>query len=226
MAVAYLQDQPSPSVMCYREAQSVPCMGDLIDVFPCSNDRVVIVIADICGRDTVAQGHARYLRHAVRVLADDHSPADLLARVNHAFSRRIADFGGDRFASLFVAVLSERWLTYASAGHDFALLMNAEGRHRHLPPTGIIVGICENETYQERAVPVTADDSLILVTDGVTDARNAAGSFFGTSGVVRSGLSAIRSAVDDPASNILEAARIHGGRRFTDDASVLCVRFS
>jgi phosphoserine phosphatase RsbU/P len=225
MAVAYLQDQPSPSIMRYREAQSVPCMGDLVDVFPCYHG-AVIVIADICGRDAEAFGHARYLRHVVRVLAEDYSPSDLLGRVNRALAHRFADFAGDRFASLFVGVLSERRLTYASAGHDFALLLNANGQHRHLPPTGVIVGVCETETYHERTVPVTPADWLMLVTDGVTDARNSAGSFFGTTGVVRSGLAAIRAAVDDPAHRILEAARSHGGRKFTDDASVLCVRFS
>jgi serine phosphatase RsbU (regulator of sigma subunit) len=226
MAVAYLQEQPSPSIMCYREAHSVPCRGDFIDVFPCSNDRVGIVITDVCGRDAEAHGHARYLRHAVRALADDYSPADLLGRVNRVFARRVADFGGERFATLFVAITTKRRLTYASAGHDFAMLMNADGRHRHLPPTGVIVGICETEAHQERAVRVTNNDWLILVTDGVTDARNPAGSFFGTSGVVRSSVAAIRGGSDDPAIKVLEAARRHGGRQFTDDASVLCVRFS
>jgi len=130
MAVAYLQDHPSPRIMRYREAHSVPCMGDLTDVFPCGDEGAAVVIADVCGNDEQAHGHARYLRHAVRVLADEYSPAGVLDRVNLAFSRRIADFGDDRFASLFVATLTRRRLTYASAGHDFALLISADGQHR------------------------------------------------------------------------------------------------
>jgi serine phosphatase RsbU (regulator of sigma subunit) len=226
MAVAYLQDQPSPRIMSYRQAHSVPCTGDLTDVFPCGDESAVIVIADVCGKDEQAHGHARYLRHAVRALADEYSPAGVLDRVNDAFSRRIADFGDDRFASMFVATLTRRRLAYASAGHDFALLIGTDGQHRHLPPTGVIVGVNGAEHYRERTLSVASPSWLVLVTDGITDARNAKRSFFGTGGVVRSALSAVRTGMDDPAAQILEAARKHGGGRFIDDASVLCVRFS
>lgn len=226
MAVTYLQDQPSPRVMCYREAQSVPCIGDLTDVFPCGEDGAAIVIADVCGNDERAQGHARYLRHAVRALVEDYSPAGVLGRTNRVYSRRIAEFGDDRFASLFVATTRGRRLTYASAGHDFALLICADGRHQHLPPTGVIVGVGESEHYGEISHRVAPSDWLVLVTDGITDARDRKGHFFGTGGVVRSVHRAIKDGVDDPATQVLEAARKHGGGRFVDDASVLCVRFT
>jgi serine phosphatase RsbU (regulator of sigma subunit) len=201
-------------------------MGDLTDVFPSGHASATIVIADVCGKDEQAHGHARYLRNAVRALADDYSPAGMLERLNHAFSRRIADFGDDRFASIFVASLTARRLTYASAGHDFALLVSSDGRHRHLPPTGVIVGVSGSENYGERTLRVACADWLVLVTDGITDARDRKGTLFGTSGVVRNALRAVRAGMDDPAAHILEAARTHGGGRFVDDASVLCVRFA
>jgi serine phosphatase RsbU (regulator of sigma subunit) len=225
MAVAHLQQQ-SAARITHREARSVPCAGDFTDVFPYAADRANIVIADVCGRDARAQAHAAYLRQAVRVLANDHVPASTLESVNRAFCRRIADFGGDHFASLFVAALQGRHLTYASAGHDFAMLISANGQHRHLPPTGVVVGINELDRYHDRTVAVTPGEWLILVTDGVTDARNAEGEFFGTRGVVRTALSAIEADLDDPAARILEAAQKHSRGRFVDDASVLCIRFS
>jgi len=226
MAVAHVQDLPSPPVVRYREAHSVPCTGDLTDVFPSGDESAAIVIADVCGKDEQAHGHARYLRHAVRALADDYSPAGLLDRVNRAFSRRVADFGDDRFASILVARLTGRRLTYASAGHDFALLISSNGHHRHLAPTGVIVGVNGTARYSERTLGVDSPDWLVLVTDGITDARDAKGTFFGTGGVVRSALAAVRASTDDPAAQILEAARKHGRGRFVDDASVLCVRCS
>jgi serine phosphatase RsbU (regulator of sigma subunit) len=225
MAVAYLQHQPSPRILRYREAHSVPCTGDLTDVFPSGDASATIVIADVCGKDEQAHAHARYLRNAVRTLADDYSPAAVLDGVNLAFSRRIADFGDDRFASLFVATLTGRRLAYASAGHDFALLISSDGSHRHLAPTGVIVGVRGSENYGERTLGVASMDWLVLVTDGITDARDAQRTFFGTGGVVRSALCAVGTGADDPAEHILEAARKHGGGRFIDDASVLCVRF-
>jgi serine phosphatase RsbU (regulator of sigma subunit) len=62
-----------------------------------------------------------------------------LEHVNRVFWLRIAGLGEDRFASLFVATVTGRRLTYASAGHDFALLMKASGEHRHLDPTGVLI---------------------------------------------------------------------------------------
>ncbi len=212
--------------MRYRDARSEPCTGDLTDVFPSGDESATIVMADVCGKDEQAYGHARYLRNAVRALADDYSPAGVLDRVNVAFSRRIADFGDDRFASIFVATLTGHRLAYASAGHDFALMVSADGRHWHLPPTGVIAGVRGSESYAEKTIPVASTDWLVLVTDGITDARGADDAFFGTGGVARNALCAVRSGKDDPAAHILEAARAHAGGRFKDDASVLCVRFS
>lgn len=226
MAVAYLQAEPSPQILRYRAARSVPCAGDLVDVFPCAGHLMNIVIADVCGQDARAQEYARYLRHAIRALADDRSPARLLESVNRALYRRIADAADERFASVFVATLKGPCLTYASAGHDVAMLMRAGGHHRHLPPTGVIVGINAAEGYEERALVVGPGDWLVLATDGVTEARDAQGAFFGTRGVVRNAHTAIEAGFDDPAARILEAAQKHGSGRFVDDASVLCVRFS
>lgn len=224
MAVAYLQDELSPQILRHREARSIPCAGDLMDVFPSDGERANIVLADVCGQDAQARGHARYLGQAVRALSGDRSPGRLLEHVNLAFCRRVDDSGDDRFASMFVATLKGRCLTYASAGHDFALLMRSNGHHYHIPPTGLIVGVNVAERYVDRMLPVAPGDWLVLVTDGVTDARDAHGGFFGTRGVARSAHSAIEAGLDDPAASILEAAQAHG--RFTDDASVLCVRFS
>jgi serine phosphatase RsbU (regulator of sigma subunit) len=105
-------------------------------------------------------------------------------------------------------------------------LIGSDGRHRHLPPTGVIVGVSGSENYGERTLSVASPDWLVLVTDGITDARDAKGTFFGSAGVARNALRAVGTGKDDPATHILEAARTHGGGRFVDDASVLCVRFS
>jgi sigma-B regulation protein RsbU (phosphoserine phosphatase) len=212
--------------MRYHQARSVPCLGDVMDVFQCSSGRTQIAIGDVCGRDSQAQGHARYIRHGLRTLANQHSPRALLESMNVAFCRRVADCGDDRFASIFVAMLKGRRLTYASAGHEFALLMHATGRHRHLATTGAVIGVDAGQCYVENTLVIAGGDRLILVTDGITEARNARGAFFGTSGVVRAAVSAIRLAAEDPATRILEAARTHGRDGLTDDASVLCVRFS
>jgi serine phosphatase RsbU (regulator of sigma subunit) len=210
----------------WREARTRSHAGELIDVFPSTGKRGNIVIADVLTRDAQAQGHERYLRHAVRMLVDRHSPGSLLECLNMVIHRRGVDFGNDCFANLFLAALQGARLTYASGGHDAALLLHANGRHRRLPLTGKMLGIEVAQRFREKSVAVAPGDWLVLATDGITQARNAEGAPFGMSGIARCALSAIKGGVDDPATCILAAARAHGSDGFFGDASVVCVRFS
>jgi phosphoserine phosphatase RsbU/P len=209
-----------------HEARARPETGELIDVFPSTGKRNNIVMANVYALDSQSAGHAHYLRHVIRTLVDVHSPGRLLDCLNLAFDRRVADFGTDCSATMFLAALQGGRLTYASAGHDLALLMHANGRHRRLPLTSRMLGRKATHHSTERSLTVVPGDWLILVTDGITHAQDAQGAFFGARGVVQSTLSAIRADVDDPAARILAAARAHCRGGSFDDAAVLCVHFS
>jgi serine phosphatase RsbU (regulator of sigma subunit) len=217
---------PVPHISCYREAQSIPCAGELIDIFPSMGNRTNIVLVSVWGRNQQAEGHARYLRHVVRTLVDLHNPAGLLECANLAFHDRNAGHGNDCFASLFFASLYGTHLTYASAGHDFALLRRANGRHRRLPPTGKILGIKPSKRFGEVTIAVAPRDWLVLASDGITNARDRGGATFGDDGIVQSALSAIRNGLDDPAAHILAAAKAHCSSGAVEGASVSCVCFS
>lgn len=182
-------------------------------------------MAEVSGHDPEAHGHTRYLRHAVRTLADLHAPGNLLAWLNVAFQRRLTDFSTDRFASVFLAIFDGWSLTYASGGHGLALLMRASGRHVRLPPGSALLGIKAAKRFKEKSIAIAAGDWLVLATDAITTAQNTQGVPFGASGVARTMLSAIRAGVDDPASAILDGARAHGSVESINDAGVLCVRF-
>jgi phosphoserine phosphatase RsbU/P len=131
------------------------------------------------------------------------------------------------FATLFIAETDEgeSMLRYASAGHEPGLLFSETGHYRHLDPTGPILGLralLPECTFGERVVPVGCE-LLVIVTDGVTEARRSDGkalSFFGSTGVVR--------AVDDARFNrhetakaIHQAALRHARGTLWDDASVV-----
>jgi serine phosphatase RsbU (regulator of sigma subunit) len=210
----------------WREARTRPRAGNLIDVFSSTGKRGNIVLADVCGRDARGRGHELYLRHAVRMLVDRHSPGSLLECLNLVIRRRSADFGDDCFASLFLAALQGACLTYASGGHDLALLMHANGRHHRLPLRGKMLGIEVAQRFRERSITVVSGDWLVLATDGVARVRNEQGVSFGASGIARSAVAAIKAGEDDPAACILDSARTHGCGGAVDEASVLCVRFS
>jgi phosphoserine phosphatase RsbU/P len=212
--------------MCYREAHGGQPAGIIVELFPCAGKRVAIAFGNVWGGDEQTSADASYLRHLIRMLANKRSPAILLECLSLAFSRRVAASEGGRVASLFVAAIDGHRFTYASAGHDFALLIRASGEHHRLPTTGMILGFDAPKHYQERDLTVAPMDWLILVTDGVTAARDATGACFGKTGVVRNAVAAIAARSDDPAAWILEAARDHAAQGWLDDASVLCVRFA
>jgi phosphoserine phosphatase RsbU/P len=225
-ALEYLQDQRSTEITCFREAHSRSGAGDVVDVFRSSGKRQNIVMAHVRGLDALAAGHARYLRHAVRTLVDLHAPGSLLDCLGLAFHRRAADYGTESSASLFLGALQGRALTYASAGHDLALLFHANGRHQRVPLSGNMLGVKGAQNFKQRSIAVVPGDWLVLATDGITRAQDAQGALFGASGVERSMLAAIRAGADDPAARVLDAARTHGRAGSFDDASVVCVRLS
>jgi phosphoserine phosphatase RsbU/P len=208
----YPHYRPSSNIPSHK-APGLSYAGDLIDVFPSTRNHANIVIASVSGRDAQAQGHASYVRHVIRTLVDLHSPGSLLAWLNVAFHRRLADYGTDCPANVFLASLEGHYLTYASGGHGLALLTHANGRHVRLPLAGTMVGVKPAQRFKERSIAVAPGDRLALVTGATTQARQGQGEHFGGTGS------------DDPASAILDAARARGCGSL-DGASVLSVRFS
>jgi phosphoserine phosphatase RsbU/P len=224
-AYEYRPDQQSTSVLHYREALAVWSAGHVIDVFPSTEKRTNIVLANVSGNDMEAHGHAQYLRHAIRTLATLHSPGSLLGWLNVAFQRRLADFAARGIADAFLAEFQDRRLTYASSGRGLALLMHASGRHARLPLAGSLLGVKAAARFKERSLAIVPGDWLVLVTDAIVNAQNAQGAPFGANGVAQNMFSAIKSGVENPAAAILEGAIAHGADRSLNDTAVLCVRF-
>jgi sigma-B regulation protein RsbU (phosphoserine phosphatase) len=224
-AYEYRPSLQSTNVLHYREALAAWSAGNLIDVFSSNGKRTNIVMANVSGHDMEAHGHTRYLRHAIRTLADLHSPGSLLGWLNVAFQRRLADFATDGFASLFLGEIQGRNLTYASSGHGLALLVHATGRHARLRLAGSTLGVRAAARFKEKSIAITPGDWLVLGTETLTNAQNAAGVPFGAIGIARSMFSAIKAGVDDPAAAVLAAARTHGTADSLINAAVLCVRF-
>jgi serine phosphatase RsbU (regulator of sigma subunit) len=225
-ALANVHYRREAKIVYSREVRSRNDGGVLSDVFPSAGKRVNIVLVNVHGLASEVDGHARYLRHVVRTLADSQAPGSLLESLNLAFNRRAADDGNDCVAGLFFAALQGGSLMYASGGHELALLVDADGRHRHLPPTGKALGTKAIQRYKQNSLAVAPGDWLFVATDAIVRAQDARGAIFGEGGFVQSACSAIAAGADDPAEYILAAARTYASDGCFEDASVLCVRFS
>jgi len=150
--------------------------GDYYDYIEVSKDEWGLVIADVSGKGVPGALVMAVVRSMLRAEAvGKSSAAQVLSRVNMSIYRDIRD---DMFVSLFYLVLNvrKRTLNYARAGHDPSILFHGkEQRYELLDRGGIALGLDEgaffNETLEQGEVELSPGDTLVLYTDGITEAR-------------------------------------------------------
>jgi sigma-B regulation protein RsbU (phosphoserine phosphatase) len=200
--------------------------GDFAGEVVLDEHRMSIFVGDVAGRGPRTGSIASKLSaHLRRTLAARRS---LRAVVTDLDARLTDDLDEETpFVSLFVATIDgrARSCTYVSAGHEPALLLRGH-RHDHLGPTGPILGVGIPLAFDERQVTCDASSTLIVVTDGITEARRRDGDaldYFGTNGVAHAAHRAIGVA-RDLAGDIHAAATFYARAALRDDATVLVAR--
>ncbi len=158
--------------------------GDYYDYIEVSRDEWGLVIADVSGKGVPGALVMAMVRSTLRAEAvGKSSAAQVLSRVNKSMYGDIKD---DMFVSLFYIVLNvkKRTLNYARAGHDPSLLFRGkEKRVELLDKGGIALGLDEgaflDETLEQGEVELNSGDTLVLYTDGITEAMNSKNEEFG-----------------------------------------------
>jgi sigma-B regulation protein RsbU (phosphoserine phosphatase) len=154
--------------------------GDFYDFFTLEGGRIGIAVADVSDKGVAAAfvtGITRVLLRATARLA--LSPAECLTELNTLLWR---DNRVDVFVTMFYAVLDGATgrLAYANAGHNPPRLVAADGRLSRLERTGgLALAVLPDVAYREASLTLRPGDTLLVYTDGVTDALDAAGNPFG-----------------------------------------------
>jgi sigma-B regulation protein RsbU (phosphoserine phosphatase) len=197
--------------------------GDCYDVLRLGGGRVGISIADVTGKGLPAAFLMSNLQASVRAFAaQQSSPRYVATGINRALC---ANPALRTFATFFYAVIdtTTRTLTYSNAGHNPPILVRADGSVERLSTGGLVLGVKDNALYEQRETPLMAGDRLVLFTDGINEAENAAGLDFGDERLVET----VVLHRDQPASGLLEKVfdrvREFTGSRFTDDATLVTV---
>lgn len=154
--------------------------GDFYDVVALPNGRLGITIADVADKGTGAALFMALACTLVRTYAPQHllSPDIALREVN----RRICeDTETDLFVTMLHGVLDPAAgeFRYANAGHTPGLLLRASDEWVMLPNGAMPLGILDVIDLEGDVAALGAGDVLVLYTDGITDAQNAAGDLFG-----------------------------------------------
>jgi hypothetical protein len=161
--------------------------GDVCEVLPLTADSALLVIADVMGKGQRASVFATQLRSLIQSrISLAEQPGVLLAKLNAGmFAGLSAD---DTFitAKLVHVNTRSRIATFANAGHCPMLVSSGGNRIDALTCDGMPLGIVENAGYPEHIVRLDYPTRLVLFTDGLTEARNAHGEFFGLNRLIDS----------------------------------------
>jgi serine phosphatase RsbU (regulator of sigma subunit)/ActR/RegA family two-component response regulator len=154
--------------------------GDFFDVFALGAGRLGFAIGDVAGKGIPAALFTALTCALLRVEAmRTASPERVLWSVNrHLLDRNSRGL----FVTLLYGVLDEatRRVTYVRAGHEFPLLYDRGGALVAIPEgRSLPLGLFSELTLEKRAVTLRPGDTMLLYTDGVTDARNEQGELFG-----------------------------------------------
>ena len=153
--------------------------GDFYDVFDLPNNRLGLFIADVADKGVPAALFMALTRTLVRAaVIENTSPADAMKRVNDLL---IPDTRQGMFVTAVYAVLDMEndELTYVIAGHNPPLWVKRDGSIEKLTRTAIALGVVIGEPVEQRTIKLETGDKVFLYTDGLTEAFNMAGEFYG-----------------------------------------------
>ncbi len=219
----------------YRSGtQGIDIGGDYYDVFRTSLSRWWVVLGDVCGKGPGAAALAAAVRYSLRALAPDtDDPAELVRRLNELL---LAGSWGERFTTLVIVTFSvdpgdgaaaasgPLPLSIVSGGHPPALLRHADGAVEAITGPGTLVGVLPDVDVKVVEVDLREGDTLLLYTDGATEARDQQGEQIG-----QGTLTQILVAAGQPAGGDGVAERVARGLGeeatggFSDDLALLAL---
>jgi sigma-B regulation protein RsbU (phosphoserine phosphatase) len=154
--------------------------GDFYDVFQIAPADWCVVIGDVCGKGVEAAIVTSLARHTVRAAAVLHGePSAVLATLNEVLLHNESE----RYCTLSVVRLREQavgWsATVSCGGHPLPMLIGRAGRPLPFGKPGSLVGGLSHASFSDTTVLLEAGDVMLIHTDGVTEARNEDGEFYG-----------------------------------------------
>ncbi|MEV8320396.1 SpoIIE family protein phosphatase [Streptomyces sp. NPDC059900] len=167
----------------YHIASTDTVGGDFYDLFPLAAGTWGLFLGDVCGKGAAAAAVTSLARYTLRAAAVyDPDPAAVLSNLNTVLNH---EYTGDdpRFCTVVFGLLAPDTdqggfrVTLAGGGHPPALLLRGDGSADHIPtPGGQLIGVLPDAHIATTSIRLTAGDTLLLYTDGLTEAHTASNS--------------------------------------------------
>ncbi len=209
-------------------ATSIPALvvgGDYYDFMPLAAGRYGICLGDVSGKGYPAAMLMANLQATLRGQCMLESPvADTIARSNQQLYRTTDP---EKFATLFLGVLDPESgrVAFCNAGHERPMLFRTGGTLERLIEGGLALGVLESWPYNEGAAVLAPGDFLVLYSDGIPEATDELGNFFGEDRLI----ACIRQHATEDAAQlmgaIIDAVRRHEqGTPGADDLTIVVIR--
>ncbi len=200
--------------------------GDYYDVTPVNANCWSAVLADVSGKGVSSALLASLLQGALITATD--LPAALQHRLERLNRFLIDRTGGEKYATVFYCLLdSGGRFSYANAAHCPPILLRANGELSTLEATGMPIGLVDTAEFPVEERLLFPGDKIIIYSDGVTEAQNTKGEFFGKK--------RLREAIVAHASDICKSihdavqeavASFTEGAQQSDDITLLVLEFA
>lgn len=212
----------------YHIASADEVGGDFYDLFPLSADRWGLFLGDVCGKGARAAAVTSLIRYTLRAAAIyDPDPRTVLSTLNALHQEYQRD--NRNFCTAIFGVLSPHEdgfrLTLASGGHPDPLLIRADGSASYQPatPRGMLIGVLPDTAYTTTTLHLRPGDTLLLYTDGLTEARTGpAGGRYGDE-ALRAFASNLTTTSAASAVTAVTALLESFGDGLDDDAAILAL---
>ncbi len=207
---------------------NLPCRavgGDYFDYLRYQDGRLGLLIADVCGKGIPAALMMSMLQARVEMLFEtEPDAATSLTILNRNIARRCP---AGRFVTAFYGVLSPETgeLHYANAGHNYPIVLRADGTIEFVQGAGLVMGLFGDVAYQPYSFQLQKGDLLVLYSDGVTEAASLEGAQIGEQGLA----DFLAAHTSDKCQPVLAKLVDHvrdwsGNSLFGDDFTVMLVK--
>ena len=208
--------------------------GDFYDAFALEENKVALVVGDVTGKGLKAAAYTAEVKFTLRAFLREHSdPCRALERLNNFLvdaARLDAPIQQPRDAMVALALVVVDTISgacaFACAGSEPPLVLRANGDAHEIGARGLVLGANPKSEYEGETLTLDANDMVIMLTDGITEARRGR-QFFDYDGMTQSAQAAQQGGVTELGEigqRILGDAKAFAGGKLSDDACLLLIR--
>lgn len=206
--------------------QSKEVSGDLYDFF-IINNHLYFTIGDVSGKGTPAALYMVSICKLFRYVSQTHTSTATICNIIN--KHMCEDTEDDMYATIFMGILDLNTgiLTYTNAGHPYPLIIQTSKNIEYIDSyLDVPVGILEDHQFDEYTYQLTQDTSLLFYTDGITDAENPQGQFFGKEKLVEKAKYCKFHTPQESVEAILQQIKQHiDTRHQSDDLTLLLIKY-